>query len=250
LLTKTEARRELPAIYDACRPLRPGLLSQSDEWWGCVLGDRLQWKGGGELYVVVADADEAAGTGPGFAIYRLQAGVSGGRWTEQVFAFAATDPVVEAQLWRFLLDIDLVVTVHVEGRPLDCALRWWFADPRQLRVTKVADYLWLRLLDVERCLSARAYSVDDSLAVAVTDPFRPENDGTYVIDGTKQTCVRSAAEPDLAIGVDDLGGIYLGQTRPSALAAAGRVTASTAGAIARADALFSWPVGPDCLTRF
>jgi predicted acetyltransferase len=250
-LSRDDAARELPAIYDECRLRRPGMFSHSGAWWGCVLGDPVTWKGGGEdLYVVVADADEQHGTGPGYAIYRLQSKMSGGNWTLRVLDLEATDPVVEAQLWRFLLDVDLVRTFEAERRPLDCTLRWLFAQPRKVRVSHIGDYLWIRLLDIERSLSAREYRTDGELVLAVTDPFRPANDGTYLLRGDKSLCERTDGDADLELDVGELGAIYLGQTRPSALAAAGRVVERTPGAVARADDLFAWPVAPNCVTRF
>jgi predicted acetyltransferase len=249
MISKSEARDVLPAIYERCRRNRPGMLSQSDEWWGCVLGEPLQWKGGGDdLYVVVADED--GDTGPGYVIYRITPAMTGGNWTLRVFDLEATDPVVEAQLWRLVLDVDLVGTVEAEYRPLDCNLRWLFAEPRQVRVPRVSDFLWIRLLDIERSLSTREYTVDDELVVAVHDPFRPANDGTYAVRGGKAVCERVDATPDLEVGVDSLGAFCLGQTKPSAYLATGRITELTPGAAARADALFSWPVAPNCVTRF
>jgi predicted acetyltransferase len=176
--------------------------------------------------------------------------MSGGNWTLRVLDLEATDPVVEAQLWRFLLDIDLVRQFEAERRPLDCTLRWLFAQPRKVRISQIGDYLWVRLLDIERSLAAREYPTDDELVLGVTDPFRPENDGGYAVHGEKSVCERTDREPDLELDVGELGAVYLGQTRPSALAAAGRIVERTPGALARADALFAWPVAPNCVTRF
>jgi predicted acetyltransferase len=253
MLGKARARAELPAVYDLCRPLRPGMLDQSEAWWGCVLGDVRHWKGGGDLFVVIADADPVAGTGPGYVIYRLDTTAGTAQWKLTVFDFEAADAIVEAQLWRFLFDVDLVATVEVEARPLDCNLRWWFREPRQVKVTNVGDYLWVRLLDVERSLAARSYPVAGELVVGVSDPFRPDNDGVFALRAGpgRASCERArTAVPDVELGIDDLGAVYLGQTRLSALAAVGRVRERTPGGLARADALFRWPVAPACVTRF
>ena len=42
-------------------------------------------------------------------------------------------PEVEAALWRFVLDLDLVGQVIVKRGPVDEPIRWRLADPRQLR---------------------------------------------------------------------------------------------------------------------
>lgn len=253
IVDRDQARAELPPIYDRCRRLRPGMLSQSDAWWGCVLSDNNTWKGPDNLFVVVADADERAGSGPGYALYKVDADAPPGHWTLSVWDMQAADPVVEAQLWRYLLDVDLVETVVAAPRPADCPLRWWLADPRQARTTELRDYLFVRLLDVERALAARRYPVADELVVEVTDPFRPANDGCYRIRGgpDSASCERTTTAPaDLALGIEELGSVYLGGVRPSHLAAAGRIVERRPGALARADAFFGWPVAPICVTRF
>ncbi|MDR0360502.1 MAG: sterol carrier protein domain-containing protein [bacterium] len=44
----------------------------------------------------------------------------------------------------------------------------------------------------------------------------------------------------------ELATCYLGGNRLTVLAAAGRVTERRSGALARADAMFGWPVAPWC----
>jgi len=252
MLSKAEARDELPAVYDRCRLRHPGMLSQPDDWWDAVLGDEQIWKGGGDLFAVIADEDGPKGTGPGFALYRIGHRTQPGTWPLTVFDIEAADPVVEAQLLRFLLDVDLVGSVTFEGRPLDCPLRWWLVDPRAVLVEMVADYLWVRLLDIESSMAARRYPVADDVTVEVHDPFRPGTSGCYLVEGGPDgaSCERTQAPPHLAMDVADLGAIYLGQATPSALAAAGRVRELVPGTLERADRFFNWPVAPFCATRF
>jgi predicted acetyltransferase len=54
----------------------------------------------------------------------------------------------------------------------------------------------------------------------------------------------------VSISLADLGAAYLGGVRLSTLARAGRVVEHTAGALARADTLFSADPSPHCLTDF
>jgi hypothetical protein len=67
----------------------------------------------------------------------------------------AGTPQAEGAPWRLVLDLDLAGTVQIANRPLDEPLRWWLADPRQLRTTRVTDGLWVRPLDL-RALASRA----------------------------------------------------------------------------------------------
>jgi predicted acetyltransferase len=61
---------------------------------------------------------------------------------------------------------------------------------------------------------------------------------------------RSDAAPDLALSTTELGAIYLGGTRPSDLALAGRIEEHAPGALRRADALFAAARTPWCVVMF
>jgi predicted acetyltransferase len=112
--------------------------------------------------------------------------------------------------------------------------------------------LWLRPVDVAATLAARRYDVEGGLVLEVEDPFRPATSGRYELEGGPDgaTSRRTTADPDLALGVADLGAAYLGGVRFSTLAGAGRVREETPGAIARADALFACTPAPYCNTGF
>lgn len=254
MVPKHEAADVVAPIYDNWRITRPGAVTQSKEWWACVFGDHEAWRGGGKVFVVVCEpTTEHAG---GYAIYKIVHTAGPGRWTLELRELASADPEVEKRLWRFILDVDLVSTVKAEARPMDDLLRWRLVDPRQVHTTGVQDYLWVRLLDVEASLAARRYPVDDSLALRIDDEFRPETSGTYQLVAGPDAgpagvaCARSDVPADLTFDVADLGAVYLGGVGVSTLAAAGRVQEHTPGAVARADALFAWPVQPFCATRF
>jgi hypothetical protein len=61
---------------------------------------------------------------------------------------------------------------------------------------------------------------------------------------------RTDGDPDLVLGIDDLGAVFLGGTRLSTLAAAGRVTERTAGAVARTSLAFLHDHEPGCVEMF
>jgi predicted acetyltransferase len=116
----------------------------------------------------------------------------------------------------------------------------------------VSDWLWVRLVDVAEALESRRYRVEDRLVLEVDDAFLPENTGRYELEGgpAGARCHRSRRGADLALAVADLGSLYLGGTRPSELAQAGRITELTPGALARADVLFGSDPAPWCATDF
>jgi predicted acetyltransferase len=243
------AKKELAPIYEAWRRTTAGALSQSDGWWDCVLAAHRSWRGGGDIFVVVCEP------GPdhdgGYVIYTL-ASDQETPWDVEVRELVAVDPEVEARLWRFVLDIDLAGPVIAEARPLDDPLRWRLVDSRQLRTTRVLDYLYVRLLDIPAAFEARRYPVADELVVDVVDGFRPGTAGRYAIGGGPDgsTCARTDAEPDLRMDVADLGSLLLGGVSARDLFRTRRIEELTAGAVARADSFFDWPAAPFCVTRF
>jgi hypothetical protein len=118
-------------------------------------------------------------------------------------------------------------------------LRWQLADFRAGEVSGDMDWLWVRLLDVPRALTARGWFTDGELVLDVDDPFLGEH-GRYLLtvrDG-KADCVPTDREPDLSLDVRDLGSVYLGGTAPSTLVRAGHIRAHHPGAATLADALF------------
>jgi predicted acetyltransferase len=251
LVAQQDAPQELPSIYEPYRRAQPGSLSRSDGWWGAMLGDFEGWKGGGKLFVVVAEPLD--GSTGGFVIYQLKSlGGDGLQHRLVVRELAAADPAVEAALWDFCASVDLVDVVEAKGRPLDDPLRWRLVEPRQLRVTRQADYLFVRLLDIERALSARLYSEAGDLVVEVEDSFCPDVAGRYrlSVSSGSVACERTSSLADLRLDVADLGALYLSGVSPSLLTRAGRIEELTPGALALADRMFAWPVLPHCTTFF
>src|SRR3712207_2424271 len=67
--------------------------------------------------------------------------------------------------------------------------------------------------------------------------------GRWTLDATPDgaTCTDAGgAAPDLTLGVEELGAVYLGDTSLRTLYDAGRVDEHTPGAVATARAMFAW----------
>ena len=251
LLSATEAANILPALHDRARKLRPGDVSRSKETWDDTFRDprRHRHGGGGRIYVVHEGPD---GDADGYATYRYQ-----WKWQDGLPANSlsvediySTSPEVDARLWRFLLDIDLVEEVTAGARPLDEPLRWRLADPRRLRTTSINDALWARLVDIPAALSARGYGAETDLVLEVEGPMTERY--TLATGSTRGSCrsAKASEKTDVVLGLNQLGAIFLGGCRPSVLAAAGQVVERRPGALARADAAFASPLLPFCGTRF
>ena len=152
-----------------------------------------------------------------------------------------------AALWKFLLGIDLVNEISVSTMPLDDPLWWMLADPRQLK-RRPHDAIWLRILDVERALSARTYADDGDIVFEVQDEFCPWVDGKYrlAVSNGKATCARTTDAPDISLPAASLSTCYFGSTTFSQLARAARVEERTPGALASADRIFTAEREPWC----
>ena len=249
LIEKDEAAKVLPGIRERMWRRHPGELSWSQAWWDDWFRDPKDRRDGGserryavhESHSGVADGYVAWNAKP-----KWEGGLAAGSIVvHHVYGF---DEEIEAALWELLLSIDLTRTIVAWDRPVEEPLRWRMADTRRMKVSQVGDHLWVRLLDVERSLSARELGADDRLVLAVADDFRPQTAGTYVVE--PGSCRRDDGQkPDLSLHVRDLGAMYLGAVSATTLAKAGRVEGNAA-ALTRADRLFASSAIPWCATHF
>ncbi len=243
----------LPDLYNRARMRQPGAITRSPGQWTRYLRSFAQPRDGASpMFVVTYTA--SSGEVEGAAWYRIKEQWDGGLPTGTVLLreLVATTPEAETTLWQYCFNIDLTITVRAEDRPLDEPLRWQLADPRRLRVTRLTDDLWVRVLDVSVALAARRYAVRDRLVLAVNDPFRPATTGHYELVGgpDEATCRRTEASADLTLDIADLSAVYLGGVRFSTLLRAGRIVEHVAGAVQRADLLFFTDPAPRCATPF
>jgi predicted acetyltransferase len=256
LVDDEEAIRIAPALFDAHVASRPGGLTRPDAFWPAVFSPTETWVGGGEHFTVVCGRPGAPPSG--YAIYRVARDMPPGHWRTHVTEVVATDDDAEAALWRFLLDLDLTSSLEIRTTPRDGALRWRLTDARAYRVTGERDFLWLRVVDPIAALRDRGYGSTGELALELHDAFRPATSGCYRLSvGADQegriaasAVARTDAAPDLSMDGPALSAIFLGGVRPSTLATAGRVAASSTAALALADRMFAAEREPFCLTQF
>ncbi|MEV7278829.1 GNAT family N-acetyltransferase [Streptomyces sp. NPDC093111] len=242
VLRRSECGEILEEVYDRYRRAQPGALSRPPRWWAMGAGQPPVSRA--PRYVAVhRDAD---GVPDGYASYSI-----GDPDTLTADETIATDDAAFTALARFLLGHDLVGQVVFKHLPPEHPLRWQLADFRACTLSGETDWLWVRLLDVPRALTARGWSGDGELVLDVTDPFLGEH-GRHLLtvrDG-KADCVPTDREPDLSLDVNDLGSIYLGGTAPSTLVRAGHIRAHHPAAAALADTLFRAERPPHCLHWF
>jgi predicted acetyltransferase len=251
LVGEDEAAVAIPAVWERHWRRYPGELSRNPAYFQALALDPEEDRYGATARFVVLHHD-GDGEPDGVAVYRLHFGwASGSDNTLHLEDLAAADDAVEAELLRYLLDVDLITRFEWRA-PLDHPMRWWLADPRALGLKGEVDHLWLRPLDVARCLSERRYATAGGFVVEVVDDHRPAVGGRFRLDAGPggADCTRTTASADLALDVADLGALLLGGVRWNVLGRAGLVDEHTPGALARADLLFRPDRTPYCGTEF
>lgn len=215
-------------LYDAMVPTRPGMLARDERWWTrAVRDDESLRQGRSALRCVVVEDD---GGVRGYARYATKQsfGDDFGHGVVSVREVLAADPAALATLYRFLFDLDLMGSTELWNLPVDDPLIHWLTNPRRAK-PEIGDSLYVRLVDVDRALSARTYATDVDLVLEVADARCPWNAGRWRLTGGADgaTCVRTDDAADLTVGVRELGAAYLGSTSLVELAAAGRVDGTT-----------------------
>lgn len=253
LVDGADVRKLGPELHARFRKSQPGAVSRNERWWALQTG-----------------LDQVPGrpwTEPFYAVYRSPRGEIDGllaykaddHWgpakqplnTATVEDLIAVSPAAERALWHFLCSVDWVTTVNAGHRGPDDLLSSLLPDPRAARLTQHADFLWIRLLDVVRALEARTYEASGTLVLEVTD-HDGLSAGRYRLDASPNgaTCAPTSEAADVTLDAGELAALYLGEASAVRLAALGRISEETAGAVAVTEALFRTAVRPWCPDGF
>lgn len=227
-LSVDEALPRAKALYETYAANRAGALGRGDRDWRDFVFDPEGLRNG-------RSRQRWAVHPQGYAAYRVKPhyGERGFAGEVQVEELIATTPQAHAALLRYLLDIDLAGEVQYWAAvddPLPLLL-----DDSRAAIAKTGDGLYVRLVDVDRALAQRRYSGPVDVVVEVADEHCPWNAGRVRLTVDEKgvpTVTRTGDPADLATGSTELGAAYLGGTRLTRLADAGRVTEHTPGAVA------------------
>ncbi|WP_433341069.1 GNAT family N-acetyltransferase [Streptomyces sp. CA-253872] len=235
-----------PALHARFLATQPGAISRDAAWWRALTGTGWRAPGWKEpVYVLHREAD---GTPAGLLCYEADDTSR----TARVHDFLATTRTARRALWTYLCTIDHVTHVEAYHRAPDDVLPLLLPDPRAARITRLTDFLWVRVLDVVAAFEARTYEAPGSLVLGVTDASGPAA-GTYRLtagaDGKGQV-ERTEEEPELVLDVSCLARLWLGDGSPLALAEAGLVAERAAGAAARAERVLRTARRPWCPDGF
>jgi predicted acetyltransferase len=241
-----EVRDEFEKVFASVVTARPGRYVRDEHFWTGLLADEeFDRHGDGVLRSVLAEDD---GGVRGYALFRTK-----GDWDAnglpdgelKLYELEATDPAAYALLWRSVLDRDLISRVVARARPVDDPLLALLADPRQLR-PKWSDELWVRLVEVDRALTARAYSAPVDAVIEVADEICPWNARRWRLtaDTTGAECKPVDDEPDVSLPIASLGSAYMGDGLLTTQFDAGLLREHSAGTVRRLAAAMSWSPKP------
>lgn len=254
-----EVRTIGPELHERVRASTPGAISRLPLWWASATGQR--------------PMPSRPWTEPFFVAYRDAAGQVQGlvtytttehHWPGKLPKFDATvqeliaaTPAAERALWRFMLSLDWVTLVKSGHRPPDDILPLLLGDPRAAVTETLADFMWLRLLDVPSALSARTYGggaaalvleVEDGAGNEAGDKAGDAG-GRFLLEtdaAGAASCTPTEARADLTLSAADLACLYLGDESAVRLAALDRLTEHTPGAATTATTMFRTPRRPWC----
>ena len=219
-------------VFSRAELLRPGRMSRPMVATRSLLRDRPERHPGVELnQVVVVRRD---GRPSGYALFRRKAdwrnGTPDGK--VEVIELVGLDAASLHALWSRVLDLDLMSEITTPILGFDDPLVVWLVDARSSGHR--TDALWLRLVDVDRALTARGYAHDVDVVFDLADDMCPWNSGRWhlAVSADSVTCERTADDAALSLDTRELATAYLGGPSLMSLAAAGLVTEREAGAVA------------------
>ena len=236
-LNPSKITESLPQIYERATLDVPGIIQRPKMYWQ-VIAEDFESKRNNESkmqHVTYSEGNHITG----YASYRtVPAGIS-------VHELIGMDLNSVITLWRFCLDMDLRLQAQIYRRPLDDIFPLLLKDPGRLS-RAIKEGLWLRLVDVQKALTLRKYSLQTRLVIRVIDSFCQWNDQTFELqtDGKDNNCLPSNSNPDICISVSDLASVYLGTIKFSTLLKCGRIQQETDNAVHKADMMFSYKQAP------
>ena len=236
-----ELKKYAPAIFAAAHAHTLGSISATQFDVGQAAGD---WEDYDSLKPVAnlraALHLDAQGKPDGFMSY-LFSGWKVDPPTMAIGQMCTVGGAARRELIAYLGAHDLVDKVTGRG-PVDDVLPTSLENARAYKATALGDHLWLRILDLETALTARAYAGDGDIVLRI-------HDSLGLAEGTWELSVRDSAaglrrapagaEPDADLDIRDLASLYLGGFSAAHLAEAGVLRVHAPGAVQRLDTLFA-----------
>jgi predicted acetyltransferase len=188
---------------------------------------------------------DSAGRVDGFLLFKPDE-----KESVKVDEMAALTPEAQLAFWSFLGNMDRVTKVTFNLFHPEDPLVWALTDMARVKVTEVEEFLWLRVLDLPRCLAARPWAADGAVVLEVDDPQGHAAGRFEVVtsDGAAQV-TRTEQPADVRLTVETLASLYLSEVEVRRLHHACRLE-GTDDAVAGFAAMADLPTPPYNLTGF
>ncbi|HZZ97326.1 MAG TPA: GNAT family N-acetyltransferase [Jatrophihabitantaceae bacterium] len=248
-----ELSKHAAAIFDNARRRWAGQVDRPGDWWSRRLGvDNYERMASGQGTWILHETD---GEPDGFLAWKVTRDFElNGEYAEiRVLEFVSGSDTAYRNLWSYLAALDVIGEVKIHGRSVDEPVRWLLGDGRALKQEYCGDDTWVRLLDVPAALSARGYATPGRVVLdVIDDDLGGYAAGRFALDAdaTGAECAPTSDAPDLRLPQRALASIYLGDHSLRGLSVAGGIEELTAGAVARADAMFGTALRPWNATMF
>ena len=248
LLEPLEAWPSVEAVFARFHEQTRGSLERP-AFYETIMTGAFDYESGPDNKLRTAVHLDGAGRPDGYVAYR-PGPREDRRRTINVADLVALTPAAHRRLWRFLADLDLSDAVEWRYAAVDDPLPWALVDPFAARVTRQADALWVRVLDVARALEARPWGADGEIVVEIDDPLGHAAGRFRVatVSGSAQVSVTDQTA-DVGLSAETLGSLYLGGVSVQTLGRGGRLTGSD-DAVATLAAMADAGPPPYCLTHF
>ncbi len=242
---------EFRKIFEQVVADRPGWTNRDDRWWNYVVADPKSRRGGmTSLRALLHDGPNGT---DGYLLWRVKGDWDGAgpNGMTSIRELVATNPVAYRALYDFAMHVDLSRNIRQWSAATDEPIQYLLTDPRRLEM-RMVDALWVRILDVPKALSGRRYAAPVDVVIEVTDKHIATNAGRFrlVADQNSATCTPTEAPADIALPVQALGTVYLGDASLATLAAAGLVREVRAGTLQPAAIAFGWHRAPSATETF
>ncbi|GAA1850881.1 GNAT family N-acetyltransferase [Microbacterium koreense] len=246
-ITPARARELLPVLHERIHPRVPGEIGVAGGVWDEYAGTRADTKNPAKYRAV--QYTDTEGEVRGVVVYWTRENNEDWALSSVTVSYlcAETDDAYAA-LWRFMLELDLVVEVRADQLSVEEPLLWMISDQRAATIT-VTDHQYVRVIDVPQALEGRRYSASGRLVVDVTDPVGLST-GRWLldVDGSGEATVTALDDEAtvegaavVALGIEELSAAYLGGVSIATLASAGRADVSDPALASR---IFSWYRAP------
>jgi predicted acetyltransferase len=248
-----DVRATLLGVFEAWRVRQVGEIRRREHMWDFELGLREEFWGPRWKGFICLHRDEA-GSVDGYARYHPEE-----KWEQRqprntlvVDELHALTDAANADLWRFLAEVDWISSVKASRRSPSDRLPWLLTNARAAVLSEAGDGAWLRIFDVPRALESRRYERAGRIVLEVVDRELAGGRIRVALDAGPDgaTCRPTDATPDLTFNVAALGAAYLGGTRLRDAVLAHGVDEHRNGALGDAGALLRTADEPWCSTFF